>query len=136
MSDLLRNFTGFPSWIRTAPTPLSEASVSITTGLLGSKCVSCVALAIASLMLLNSCSMSLGHTKFTSFFNKPRIMYVFFDKFGMKVAMKLTVLRKLCSSCLLLGGCSFRIALTFWGHGSTPFGEITLPKYSIFCFLI
>ena len=54
----------------------------------------------------------------------------------MKVDRKFTDPSKLCSSCLFDGAERDVILLTFFGHGATPRGVMTWPKYSTSLFLM
>ena len=54
----------------------------------------------------------------------------------MKVDKKFTDPSKLCSSCLFDGAERDVILLTFFGHGATPCGVMTRPKYSTSLFLM
>ena len=93
-------------------------------------------LAISFLMVSSSFCISLAHKKCTSRFSRLRIRCVFLVRYGINVDMKFTVPRRLCSSSLSLGAASIAMLLTFFGHGSTPYGVKIRPKYSISCFLM
>ena len=120
----------------TVPGPLSDASVSISAGLFGSKCVSWTELAIAFLTSSNSSYMSLVLTKWLSFFKRLHIRYAFLERLGMKADMKFTVPRELWSSCLPLGADKLSIAFTFFGQGDKPSGQMFISNYSMLHFLI
>ena len=59
-------------------------------------------------------------------------MWVFCARLEVKLLMKFTLPRKLCSSCLFAGGDIFRIACTFLGHGFIPLVETVM--FSVYVF--